>query len=51
MAPQAARRGRSETEQPNGSRREDILVAAARLFADVGYENTTDHRYRPGSRA
>ena len=40
-APQAARRGRSETEQPNGSRREDILVAAARLFADVGYENTT----------
>jgi TetR/AcrR family transcriptional regulator len=40
-APHADRPGRSETEQPNGSRREDILVAAARLFADVGYENTT----------
>jgi TetR/AcrR family transcriptional regulator len=27
--------------QANGTRREEILVAAARLFADVGYDNTT----------
>jgi TetR/AcrR family transcriptional regulator len=40
-APPAGRRGRNETEPANGSRREEILVAAARLFADVGYENTT----------
>lgn len=30
-----------ETEQVTGPRREEILVAAARLFADVGYEKTT----------
>jgi AcrR family transcriptional regulator len=34
-------RGRREAPQVNGSRRDEILVAAARLFADVGYDNTT----------
>jgi AcrR family transcriptional regulator len=40
-APPAASLRRRESEQVNGSRRDEILVAAARLFADVGYENTT----------
>jgi AcrR family transcriptional regulator len=40
-APQADRRVHGESEPANGSRREEILLAAARLFAEVGYENTT----------
>jgi AcrR family transcriptional regulator len=40
-APDAGRRVDVETEPANGSRRQEILLAAARLFADVGYEKTT----------
>lgn len=40
-APHADRRIHGESEPANGSRREEILLAAARLFAEVGYENTT----------
>jgi TetR/AcrR family transcriptional regulator len=38
---QTGRRRVREVEQTSGPRREEILVAAARLFAEVGYENTT----------